>query len=253
MSDPFESSHRKVARAKKHLKDLRVEIVKFVNGNRYERVIEADLDNPGNTIHKIKLTEELSPDIGDAVADIAQNLRNALDNAAYAVAVASGLTNPKTCAFPFARSATDMASSIGRCKDVPKEIQSLFCGFQPYLGGDDLLWALNEICITDKHKIAVPIGHALMQGPMGLKGTGFFSTPVGGPVWDRAKNEMLFISFGPGAKYKYDFKFQLFVAFNEIQIVDGKPVFAVLNTLCGKVESILMGIEAESKRLKIIK
>jgi len=251
MSDPFESSHRKIARAKKHLKDLHRENLKFVNGNRYKRVIEPDPDKPGHTIHKIKLTEELSPDIGDIVADIAQNLRNALDNAAYAVAVASGLTDPKNCAFPFARSAAEMASSIGRCKDVPKEIQSLFCGFQPYLGGDDLLWALNEICITDKHKLAVPIGHTLMHGPMGLQGTGFFSTPDR-PVWNRAKNEMVFISFGPGAKYKYDFKFQLFVAFNDIKVIDGKPVFAVLNTLCSKVESILMGIEAESRRLGII-
>ena len=125
-------------------------------------------------------------------------------------------------------------------------------GFQPYLGGDDLLWALNEICITDKHKLAVPIGHTLMKGPMSLKGTGFFSMPEG-PVWDRAKNEMILIRFGPDAKYNYDFKFQLFVAFNEIQVVDGKPVFAVLNTLCSKVESILMAIEAESRRLGIIK
>jgi len=145
-----------------------------------------------------------------------------------------------------------MASSIGRAKDLPKEIQSLFCGFQPYLGGDDLLWALNEICITDKHKIAVPIGHALVKGPMGLQGTGRFWTPDR-PVWDRTKNEMVIIGFGPSAKYTYDFKFQLFVAFNEVKVVDGKPVFAVLNTLCRKVESILMGIEAESRRLGIIK
>src|SRR5205809_954496 len=90
MSDPFESSHRKITRAKKHLHDLHIEIVKFVNGNRYKRVIEPDPDKPGHTIHKIKLTEELSLDIGDIVADLAQNLRNALDNAGYAVAIASG-------------------------------------------------------------------------------------------------------------------------------------------------------------------
>jgi len=48
-----------------------------------------------------------------------------------------------------------MSNSLGRAKDLPKEIHSLFCGFQPYRGGDDVLWALNEVCVADNTKLSL--------------------------------------------------------------------------------------------------
>jgi hypothetical protein len=253
MSDPFESSHRKIAWAEKRLTDLEGEIGDFTALNPYTRVVEPHPDQPGHVVHKIKLTKAVPEHFANIVGEVVDSLRSALDNAGYtvALAVAPPGTDPKNTAFPFARSAAQMANALGRSKDIPQQIQSLFCGFQPYLGGDDLLWSLNEICNTNKHKILIPIGNGVIRSGALVKGTGFFRMPDP-HVWDRAKNEMVIITLGPGAEYDYKFDFAFFVAFNEIEVVDGKPVLAVLNALGRKVYSILAGIETEARRIGLI-
>ena len=252
LADEFENSLRKIARAEKHFADLQREIIEFEQSDPYERVIEPHPDKPDHQVHKIKLTKALPESLTDIVGDIAQNLRNALDNAGYTVAVlAAPNTDPKFAAFPFAGSAAQMANALGRSKDIPQQIQSLFCGFQPYPGGDDLLWALNEICITDKHKIAVPVGAGSVRLGASVRGTGFFDMPDP-HVWDSTKNEMVLITFGPGADFDYQLNFRLFVAFGEIKVVGGKEVLGVFYNLGSKVQSILMAIEAEARRIGLI-
>jgi len=44
-------------------------------------------------------------------------------------------------------------SANGNCKDLPPEIITLFRGFKPYKGGNDLLWALNQIVRANKHAV----------------------------------------------------------------------------------------------------
>jgi len=251
-ADPFESSKRKIARAKEHCADLKRNIQAFQRMRPYESVVEPHPDQPSHRVHKVKLTQALPTAIADITADMAQNLRNALDNAGYAVAVASGRVDLKFTAFPFAGSLAQMRNSLRRSKDIPPQIQSLFCGFQPYLGGDDLLWALNEISVADKHKMVVPIGTAIRRIGAAVEGTGYVSIP-NPHIWDRTKNEMVLLTTGSQTDYKYDFNFRVFVAFNEIRVVDGEPVLRVLDTLSSKVEGILLAIEAEAYRLGFVK
>jgi hypothetical protein len=72
-------------------------------------------------------------------------------------------------------------------------------------------------------------------------------------VWDRTKNEMEIITLAPGSKFNYQFHFRIYVAFGNIKLVDGEPIFPILDNLVGKVERILAAMEAESKRLGILK
>ena len=72
-------------------------------------------------------------------------------------------------------------------------------------------------------------------------------------IWNSAKNEMILLTLGPGAEYNYEFSFYIFVAFSEIKIVGGKEVFGLLYSLGCKVHSILMAIEAEARRIGLIK
>jgi hypothetical protein len=252
LADPLESSRQKISWAEKRFDDLHREIEEFLQMDPYEHITEPHPDKPGYQVQKFKLTKHLPPSIPNITSEVAQNLRNALDNAAYSVAVAAGVTDPKNCAFPFAGSLDSMRSSIGRAKDVTKEMQSLFVGFQSYLGGDDLLWALNEIAIADKHKTVIPIGSATVRFGVNIQGTGYFEMPDP-HVWDRAKNEMVLITLGPGAECNYQFGLHLFVAFNDIRVVDGKNVLKVLFETGFKVKTIIDTIEFEARRLRIFK
>jgi hypothetical protein len=258
MTDAFASSRSKLAWAKENLlSDLHRRIEDFHNLDPYAQVVEPDPQTPGWEVHKIKLVKPFPEAFGNITSDIVVNLRSALDNAGYSIATAIGKTDPRNTAFPFARDVNNMAYSIGRSTDLPKEIQSLFCGFQPYRGGDDLLWALNELCNGNKHKFITPMQVIIWRGRAFAQGYGVpFSMPDP-PKWDGAKNEMVVIRLGPhvvpNATWQYDFDFRPFVAINEIPVVQGKAVLGVLYDLCLKVESILTCIEAECGRLGIVK
>jgi hypothetical protein len=170
----------------------------------------------------------------------------------YALALAGEVVQPKHSAFPFAGDINKMPNALGRSKDIPEKIHPLLCGFQPYKGGNDLLWALNEIANTDKHKMIIPIGQAARPFGTSVHCTGYFSMPQP-HVWDRAKNEMILIELGPGATFHYDFQFTFFIAFHDIEIVGGKPITGTLHKIGEIVLRILNAIEAESKRLCIVK
>ena len=92
-----------------------------------------------------------------------------------------------------------------------------------------------------------PMATAALRHHVRVEGE-FFRMPLK-HVWDRAKQEMELITIGPDATGKHDFTFTLFIAFNEIPIVDGQPVDRVLNELARVVERILLALEAETRRL----
>ncbi len=73
------------------------------------------------------------------------------------------------------------------------------------------------------------------------------------PVWDRTKNEMELLTIGPGAKFKANFDFGLVIAFGEVEAVHGKEAVEVLDLFVNMVETILTELEAESRRLGIVK
>jgi hypothetical protein len=257
MSDAFASSKSKLAWAKENLlPDLDKRIREFHNLDPYAQVVEPDTQ-PGWEVHKIKLVRPFPEAFGNLVGDLVGNLREALDTAGYAIALALNNPDARNTAFPFASDVDHMASSIGRSKDLPKEIQSFFCGFQPYRGGDDLLWALNELCNGKKHKIITTMGTIMWRGRAFAQGKGRpFSMPEP-HRWDSTKDEMVVLRLGPivvpDATWDYGFDFYPFVAIHEIPVVAGQPVLGVLYELCLKVESVLTAIEAETRRLGIVK
>src|ERR1022692_4111514 len=124
-----------------------------MNLKPYTRVAEPDTTTPHLEVHKLRFDQGL-PDLFFALtSDALHNVRDSLDNAEYALAVAAGKTHPLHTAFPFGGSAADFENNLGRCKDIPKEIHALFRAYGPYRGGNDFLWALNKLAVTDKHKL----------------------------------------------------------------------------------------------------
>ena len=259
MSDSFDSSYRKLKRSEEHFADLGQKIEAFTYSSPYHEVVEPHPNKPGHEIHKVKPARELRAeldDMGDVFGEFVQNLRAALDNAGYAIATSIGKPDAKNCAFPFARSLDHMINAVGRCADLPREIQSLFCGFQPYLGGDDLLFAVNEACNTDKHKIVVPLFNVFVPSGIAVGGTRFFEMPLH-HKWDSTKNEMELFTLGPNTppneRFDYNLQFTVFIATNEVEGIKGKPILGSAYAMGCKVHGIVRAIEAESKRLGIVK
>jgi hypothetical protein len=111
-------------------------------------------------------------------------MRDVLDLAGYGLAVASGAVDPQHTNFPFAPNAVKFEEQVrGRCKDLPDDIVMLFRSLKPYKGGNDLLWALNCMAVTDKHKLLIPIAVKVgMDLPPVLRQTVKTQNPLNGEL-----------------------------------------------------------------------
>lgn len=248
MSDPLHNSRYSIDHAKRRINELEVEIATFYRSNPYSTVVEQDPDGRYD-IYKARLTKNLPVGIPGTAFDALTNLRSALDQAGYAVARAAN-TKGRDAKFPFGDNETEVRSrKRGQSKDIPEGIFDVMVGLQPYKGGNDLLWALNKACNSNKHEIVIPVG--VVGGP------GFPRMPVyfGNaeifpyPRWDRTKNEIELSRFPRGATPEYKFPLRSNVAFGNIEIIDGKPLTPTLNAMASVVESGLMAIEGEARRL----
>ena len=252
MNKPFETARRKLSWAEKRLNELNAELFDFGQRNPYKKIIEPNPDHPDRVIHKVVPSEKVPDSTIDLTAEIVSALRTALDSAVFDIVQATGIADPRNAAFPFAGTIDEMASALGRCKDVPEPIKSLFCGFVPYRGGNGVLWALNKLCNTDKHRILQPLGTGAIRTGAHIKGRGFFRMPDP-HKWDSAKNEMVLIEIAKDAEFDYQLDVTLYIAFGQIEGLEGSPVISNLKTMGTNVHIVLNAMEAECRRLGYIK
>jgi hypothetical protein len=250
---PFRHSRSRIRWAKEDIAHFHKSACAFFGGNPYIRTVEMD-DDGIYELHKLKLAKPFPDAFVHRAIKTIEGLRSALDLTAYAVADKSGPGAADAVHFPFCKTAADMKSRInGTCKNLPDEIKALFASFKPYKGGDDLLWALNELCNASKHRLIVPVG--LSAGTM-LRRATMASGSVGGyipiPRWDSGKEEIVFGATSPGAKFDYDIEMLFGITFGDVEIVKGQPVEVVLHRLLGKVSGIVDVTEAECRRIGLI-
>jgi hypothetical protein len=180
---------------------------------------------------------------------------------------------PQTHQVPFAKDKAHWGNAVrGGCSDLPSEIRSLFEKCNAYKGGNDTLWALNELCNAKKHFALVPfrIGSASLMlevesetGPMlsrtgqNFKVAGYYGL-VGGPIsptsrqWCAEKNELLLLRTPPKNNVRYDANIAVSVAIEGVEILRGKPAIGVLYEMSQVVAKIGGATEAECRRSGII-
>jgi hypothetical protein len=250
MTDPFYSSRYSIEHAERHFHNLQREIAVFVDSKPYAMVIETNADGTED-FHKIKFTQPIPIALSGIAFDAFNNLRSCLDQAGYAVAIAAGKSGNRAH-FPFGDNIVEVKSRIGKgggSEEVPKEIFDLMVKFEPYKGGNNLLWALNKLCNSHKHEIITPI---VMHTGSGMSTDTFFEELISfifPPVWDRTKNEMVLAHLRHGTKYKINFQLEVFIALTNVDVVDGHPALGVIGELLRIVKGIIMAIEAEASRI----
>lgn len=254
MSDSLQSSKATLARAKHHCHDFNWQFGIYFDSKPFSEVLSEFDPNTNQDVYKVKLAKPMPAMLNGIAADAINNLRSALDQAGFAASIAAG-GNGKNTYFPFGDTAAEVNSRKATgSKEIPGEIFSLMESFKPYRGGDDLLWALNKLCNTHKHRILMPI--AMTTGGARLGEIGWDNAKGGKinlvPIWDSAKNEMEIARMPHGAHLKYKMQLAHSISFGEIDAVKGLPAASVLRALILKVDGILMAIEAEARRIGLI-
>jgi len=255
MTDLFTHSKRRIARAREHIANLDIETKAFFESKPWTSVNEPNPDKPDEILGKIRFTSRFPDNVFNLGEESIEGLRAALDKCAFATA---GNPSSKSAYFPIADSAGQLETEVigrGRCKDIPPDILTFFRAFQPYKGGNNLVWALNKARQPSIHGL-FSIAAAYPAGSARLRVTGRITSGpsvIVDPAWNRDKNEIAFFKVGAGSEFEYNLDFSLYVAFNEPDVIRGSALVPTLSAMASEVERIVLATETECLRLGLIK
>ena len=254
--DPLDSPRYMVARAKHHIAELEAQVETFLGSSPTKIFIEIDL-NTREEVHKARLVKPLPVMLNGIASDAVTNLRGALDQIGYVTSVAAGGRGKNTY-FPIRCDETGVKGAKakpgkkpGPSEEIPDEIFAVMLKFKPYKGGNDSLWALNELANANKHRLLRAVGIAtagIETRNLEMQGGARFAKPM---RWDSDKSEMEIARVPEGGYIDYDFVVPTFVVFNEPEVLTPYPADAVLNGMASEVESVLMAVEIEARRIKL--
>jgi hypothetical protein len=251
--DSFYSANVRIARAEKHLKDLEAQIDGFFGEKPYTRVVDPD-PNGTHEIHKIRLTKPFPIGWRILATEIIEHLRASLDHATWATAYLK-TANPDIgqTAFPFAGTLADLDDSMRRrSKNVPAEIQAILRTFQPYKGGNDYLFALNDMCNLSKHSLITFIAGALVDAE--VKGSGWGAVEFFKDLTlDSTTNEIPCARVQRGLHFDHEIKIGVYPAIKYGKTATTYPATDFLSAMCAQAHIIILTIEKESRRIGLLK
>ncbi|NWF73353.1 MAG: hypothetical protein HXY51_09990 [Nitrospirae bacterium] len=228
---------------------------RFIHCKPYKHVIEPHPDGV-HEIHKLKARRRNLPRaFADVSTDAIENMRAALDQAVYAIAVAHGITNHRVLrnvAFPFSKNVTDFHTRLkGACAGFPQEILTVLKSFKPYMGGNNTLWAINELANISKHQTLTTVAFRIVAAyTHEISGMGNIIFP---PQWDRPQNEFVLGTAMPNTRVKYSVGFGFNIGFDDIPVIAGKPIIGVLNDMASIVDRLIDEMESEGCRIGLFK
>jgi len=202
----------------------------------------------------IEIPIRASTILGDALGQI----RSSLDHLAVGLAKFNGAENTRTVSFPFAKTKKNFESDFiqNQIKKLSQKHIKMICDLEPYKGGNDLLWAINEACNTDKHDLLVPVtpfqkgisrGEAKVtkQGILGEEGSG---VELFNPKdWSKAEEGVLLARVPPKIKLEMSFDLSVDMVFGKIELLEGNPIFTNLEKMRNLAEHILLIFENDIK------
>jgi hypothetical protein len=252
--DSFYSAKLRIGRAEEHLKDLEAQIDSFFGEKPYTRVVDLD-PNGTHEIHKMRLTKPFPVRWRILATEIIEHLRASLDHATWATAyLKTANADIEQTAFPFARTLADLDNSMRRrSKNVPAEIQAILRTFKPYKGGNDRLFALNDMCNLSKHTLITFIAGALANGEVRGSGWGGQVEFFDDLTLDRTKNEIPYARVKKGLHFDHEIKITVYPAIEHRETQTAHPAVIFLETMCAEVRTIILAIELESLKIGLLK
>jgi hypothetical protein len=156
----------KVERAKEHLDTLKDNLLMWRDMKPYHSILEED---PKTSRYIVRLNVGATPPKrwGTIIGDFAFNLRSALDQAAWQIALLK-TDSPGKTQFPIFKDDPNTSKKLlGQWRSQTKYLCATYDfieSCQPYHGGpraeEHGLWILHEkLCNADKHRVLAPLGH----------------------------------------------------------------------------------------------
>jgi hypothetical protein len=182
---PFEASRLKIRRSRHHLNGLDLAVREFLGRKPVEVVVENWAEAPEwlkSQAWTARIREHVPADFSAMVGDVVHNLRTSLDLLACDLVRLNGKV-PNGVYFPFSGSAGDFDKIVRerRMDKASPEVLQILRSLKPYKGGNEMLRAIHDMDVSDKHKALIPVVHAATIPPLTLN-IGGNITPI--PQWD---------------------------------------------------------------------
>jgi len=255
MRDKFRDARTRISWAKKDIAKFERRARTFFQRTPYALVTEPDADGV-HEFHKFRLAKNLPPILTEHTVSAVENLRSALDLTAVTVVRLSDPSHDGDIHFPFSKTSTDFKSRINSsaCKPLPDEIKTLFGSFEPYSGGNDILWAVNKLGNTSKHNLIFPVAAKSGVRLPFIETTDVVIAPVEiiEGIHHGVENEVIFARTQLGLKWKYRLQIAFGIAFGKVETIEGKEVYPTLLEMHHIVTEIVDATEKECCRLGMI-
>lgn len=240
--DPFRSSKACLKRAKCHTVEFKERVETFINSEPYRYLTDEIDPDTGDHVQKIRLVKPIPENLECIAADAITNFRNTLDHMMFTI---GGFGNY----FPFGDKASGFENVMkGRCKGIHSEIQDVVRAFKPYLGGDDILYALHKVADTNKHGFILTMGTVCEAWvAKRFKGTVTLSP---NQVWGANENEIEISRFSAeNFTGQANPSVSVYIGMQGVSFVEGAYAEAVLNDFSSVVERVLIAVEAKALSL----
>jgi len=232
------AARSKIERAKKHISDFDVERVAFLGTNPY---IVIPKFNPEANVTQSVLgpLPTLPVNLALIAGDAAHSLRIALDYLACELVRSGGIT-PKNVYFPICETPEKYESeSPGKTKGMPIAAKEAIDRIAPYQGGNDALWALHSLDVTDKHRLLITVGTQLANttqltlSPEPTEFSVLFRVPCG----LEEGNVLGEVSGNSETNQRINFGFD--IAFGQPDGLAGESVVETLNDMAQMIAAII--------------
>jgi hypothetical protein len=211
--------------ANQHIQQFEREIQAFHARDNYRLIANVDPQFP----HLVQLTDPppIPPQLNLIASDAVYSMRVSLDYLACSLAVLNH-GSMSNVYFPIAASVEEYAKlpTQRKIKKLSAEAKRFIHGLKPYKGGNNLLWAINEINKTDKHRNLVLFDEAI---PM------WYFTPR----QDEEARDA--VTQAP----QYDYKVTLVPGFANLEGFERQSALTLLKEFLGSVADVLR----EARRL----
>lgn len=250
--DALSASNEKIKRAQSKFDYLKLSINQYIATQPYATRVEEQ----GDTHYFIASRQKEPPDDwAFEVVEAVGHLRSALDKMTVALVEKNGcgisgvgfpfggLDNGKPDVFPNRR----MENGIK--KKLSPEQWKLIESYRPYPGGNDTLWAINQVANADKHgKDLVNIRPMLVRNGVGVGRRGdsckadliYAGLPENDPFsYDKEREEVVLTIVGLSGQLTVNRDTTPEIVFGEIAPVEGMNILVALNQQIRITDSII--------------
>jgi hypothetical protein len=162
----FDGSRLKVERAYEHISNIDSLLRDFVGSDFYDLTTYKHFDSGDNFLRctiKSRLEEsKYAVIIGDAL----HNLRSALDLLYFETVGLCNGTSTKWTRFPVADTREQLVTRLNPAlekKQITRSVHNLILNVvKPYEAGNVSLWTLDDLNLTDKHELLIPVLKLMM-------------------------------------------------------------------------------------------